>query len=109
MTFCVSSQAGSATTTVVQLTDVHLDMTYTPGTANADCGASVCCMSSTPPAASEDNMAGYWGGIQCDLPVWTFRDMLEQIRERHQVLEGTRTMCLNCLIDLSSLPRTLRT
>ena len=82
----ISPAPGSPTARVLQITDVHLDLAYTMGTLGDDCGEIMCCHSNTPMANTTDSEAGYWGDDVCDLPLWTFTDMLEQIKETHTVI-----------------------
>ena len=42
---------------VLHLADVHVDLTYTPGT-NVDCGLPCCCMQGTDMAGDGDKAAG---------------------------------------------------
>ena len=42
-----------------------------------------CCMNTTAMTDDSDKAAGVWGSFTCDLPFWTFEDMLMQIRETH--------------------------
>lgn len=75
-------QEGSPTTKILHLTDIHLDLSYTVGT-NTECGQPLCCTNNTEVAPSDDLAAGYWGSYSCDVPTWTFEDMLMHIREKH--------------------------
>jgi len=65
---------------VLQLADVHIDLTYTPGT-NVNCGLPCCCMAGTGVAEDEDAAAGFWGDYQCDIPLRTLEAMLSQVSE----------------------------
>jgi len=67
---------------VLHISDVHLDLSYTVGSV-ADCGKPMCCMNTTEMASDTSQAAGVWGSFTCDLPYWTFEDMLMQIRENH--------------------------
>ena len=78
---CFFIQEGSPTTKVLHISDVHLDLSYKVGT-NTDCGLPMCCMNFTEMADDPKKAAGYWGAYYCDLPVWTFEDMLSQIRDK---------------------------
>lgn len=40
-------------------------------------------MNSTAMADDPAKAAGYWGSYACDLPYWTFEDMLKHIKEAH--------------------------
>ena len=48
-----------------------------------DCGKPLCCSKETEMAPSVELEAGYWGSFPCDTPVWTFQDMLLNIKENH--------------------------
>lgn len=76
---------------VLHITDIHLDLDYTLGNAGKDCGATMCCHVDSGIANGTDQEAGYWGDNECDVPEWTYRDMLMQIRERHPVSYCTAT------------------
>ncbi|XP_054158127.1 sphingomyelin phosphodiesterase-like [Oppia nitens] len=70
-------------TKVVQVTDLHIDPYYTPG-SNADCGEPLCCRSSNGVAINADKAAGVWGDYRnCDLPISTLRHALKHISEVH--------------------------
>jgi len=73
---------GSPTRRILQIADVHLDLSYTIG-SNAACDLPNCCMNITGDADSPENAAQYWGDYRCDLPSWTFRNILEHIRDTH--------------------------
>jgi len=72
----------SPTMKIVQISDVHLDLSYTIG-SNAACDLPNCCMNVTGKADSAENAAQYWGDYRCDLPAWTFRHVAEHIKETH--------------------------
>jgi hypothetical protein len=39
---------------------------------------------------------GYWGSYKCDVPVWTFEDMLIHIRETHLDVSSMHSvLCVN--------------
>ena len=40
-------------------------------------------MNTTAMTDDSDKAAGVWGSFTCDLPFWTFEDMLMQIKETH--------------------------
>ena len=42
-----------------------------------------CCMNTTEMTSDASKAAGVWGSFTCDLPYWTFEDMLRQIKETH--------------------------
>jgi len=70
---------------VLQITDLHLDPTYTPGN-NALCGVASCCRQSQGPAPNSSAAAGYWGDYRnCDMPVHAFQNLLDHILATHPV------------------------
>ena len=40
-------------------------------------------MNTTEMTSDASKAAGVWGSFTCDLPYWTFEDMLMQIKETH--------------------------
>ncbi|EPB79533.1 Ser/Thr phosphatase family protein [Ancylostoma ceylanicum] len=67
---------------VLQLTDLHVDFDYKPG-SEADCDLPVCCREEIQ---SPKKAAGYWGAVgKCDIPYWTFKNMLEHINATHEI------------------------
>ena len=40
-------------------------------------------MNTTEMTSDTSKAAGVWGSFTCDLPYWTFEDMLMQIKENH--------------------------
>ena len=80
--FCLLIQEGSKSSKILHLTDIHLDLGYKVG-SNSDCSKPLCCTNDTEMAETAETAAGYWGSYSCDVPVWTFEDMLVQIREKH--------------------------
>ncbi|KAK0423677.1 hypothetical protein QR680_008272 [Steinernema hermaphroditum] len=64
---------------VLQISDLHFDMKYTPG-AEADCGLPICCQH--VPEGQAKSPAGFWGIIAaCDLPHWTIENMFQHLNE----------------------------
>lgn len=69
--------------TVVQVTDIHVDPYYTAGT-NAACGEPLCCRQSNGIASDNNKAAGVWGDYRnCDTPIVTLRHALKHISEKH--------------------------
>ena len=75
----------------MQLTDLHIDFEYQPGSL-ADCGQPLCCrnsstnLSSLNEAIKDDKKAGYWGDYRnCDSPLWTVENMFDFISKNEQV------------------------
>lgn len=71
---------------ILHLSDIHLDLSYKIG-ASADCGMPMCCMNTTVMTDDPNKAAGPWGSYTCDLPYWTFEDMLMHIKETHGEVE----------------------
>ncbi|CAG9764587.1 unnamed protein product [Ceutorhynchus assimilis] len=70
---------------ILQITDVHLDPLYSPG-SNAKCSEPLCCDSGVP--ANPEDAAGYWGDYKvCDMPWHTMENMMERIREKHKHID----------------------
>ncbi|KAK6737109.1 hypothetical protein RB195_019668 [Necator americanus] len=67
---------------VLQLSDLHVDFDYKPG-SEADCSLPVCCREEIQ---APNRAAGYWGTVgKCDIPYWTFKNMLEHINATHEI------------------------
>jgi len=73
---------GAPSRKILHISDVHLDLSYEIG-ALAACDLPNCCMNITGPADNPEDAAMYWGDYRCDLPSWTFRHMLEHIKQDH--------------------------
>ncbi|KAK4883571.1 hypothetical protein RN001_006890 [Aquatica leii] len=68
---------------ILQLSDVHYDAFYKPG-SNANCGESLCCESDSGEPKSDDEAAGYWGDYhECDIPWHTIENALTEMKQRH--------------------------
>ncbi|CAG9315260.1 unnamed protein product [Blepharisma stoltei] len=66
-------QTGNETFFVLQVTDMHIDFFYQPG-SEVDCNYPLCCRSG-------NGTAGYWGSrASCDTPPQTAIAFLEQIK-----------------------------
>ncbi|EPB80531.1 Ser/Thr phosphatase family protein [Ancylostoma ceylanicum] len=76
----------------LHLTDIHLDMLYTPG-LEAKCSEPQCCRPQQSPneisiAADVQQPAGQWGMVgDCDAPYWLLTNMLEFIQKNHKDLD----------------------
>jgi sphingomyelin phosphodiesterase len=55
-----------------QMSDIHVDMYYKPGTQN-NCNMPVCCRNGT-------GSTGVFGDYNCDLPIPTFQFALQQLQ-----------------------------
>ena len=51
-------------------------------------------MNTTEMADDENNAAGFWGSFTCDLPQWTFEEMLWHIQETHGDVCNFKTISL---------------
>ncbi|CAJ0608843.1 unnamed protein product [Cylicocyclus nassatus] len=77
---------------VLHLTDIHLDMLYTPG-LEAKCAEPQCCRPQQDPdevsvAAGVKEAAGQWGTVgNCDAPYWLLTNMLAFIQKNHKDLD----------------------
>uniref|UniRef100_A0A1I7XUQ1 Saposin B-type domain-containing protein n=1 Tax=Heterorhabditis bacteriophora TaxID=37862 RepID=A0A1I7XUQ1_HETBA len=76
---------------VLHLTDLHLDMLYTPG-LEAKCKEPQCCRPQQNPnelgKSKVSQMAGPWGTVgNCDVPYWLLINMLEFVRKNHRDLD----------------------
>lgn len=65
---------------VALLSDIHLSYDYAPGMSN-NCDKVLCCRSNSGLPSNEKEAAGKWGDYNCDIPVWTFQEVLKEIRE----------------------------
>ena len=71
---------------VLQLADIHVDLTYTPGT-QVNCGLPCCCLAGTSMAGEDEEAAGYWGSYQCDVPLYTVEAMMDDIAQTQPQLD----------------------
>ena len=63
---------------VLHLADVHVDLTYLPGSP-VNCGLPCCCMESTGLAGEGEQAAGEWGDYTCDIPLQTLEAMMTTV------------------------------
>ncbi|KAH1020512.1 hypothetical protein HUJ04_010157 [Dendroctonus ponderosae] len=78
-------QTGTGNIQILQITDVHLDPLYSPG-SNSKCSEPLCCESGTP--ANAEDAAGYWGDYAvCDMPWHTIDNMMDQIKKNHEDID----------------------
>ena len=82
---------------MLHLSDVHMDLSYKPGT-DAKCGKPLCCTNTTAMTDDPNKVAGYWGNYNCDLPYWTFEDMLWHIKEAHGEVSTSICRC-GCIAE----------
>jgi len=78
----VAPPEGTPVKKILHITDLHLDLTYTVGN-NAECDLPMCCGNTSGVAPTPESAAGHWGSYNCDVPHWTFKHILEHIREVH--------------------------
>lgn len=99
------SRAGSGTSgrasdsnkisSVVQITDVHIDPYYLPGT-DAACGQPLCCREANGRPVNSVNAAGTWGDYgNCDTPIGTVRASLKHIGEKHKDVRKLKMLLLD--------------
>ena len=43
----------------------------------------MCCGNTSGVPPTPESAAGYWGSYSCDVPTWTFKHILEHIRDAH--------------------------
>lgn len=67
------------TVTMYHLADLHIDLKYTPGAKRANCGDIMCCRGAV--AKKESDRAGKWGDYNCDLPIWTLKQIHHSVKE----------------------------
>ncbi|RWS17697.1 sphingomyelin phosphodiesterase-like protein 2, partial [Dinothrombium tinctorium] len=71
----------------VQLTDIHVDLNYAPGT-DSDCGEPLCCRLSNGFTKDVNRKAGVWGDYRkCDSPLITVIEALKHIKENHPFVD----------------------
>uniref|UniRef100_A0A7E4V9S7 Sphingomyelin phosphodiesterase n=1 Tax=Panagrellus redivivus TaxID=6233 RepID=A0A7E4V9S7_PANRE len=84
---------GPPTYRVLQLSDLHFDLDYAPG-SEADCGQPICCQNKQLKLKGARNRsiqkpkkpAGYWGtNGPCDIPYWTIENMLANINKTEKL------------------------
>ncbi|KAI0218479.1 hypothetical protein L0F63_005459, partial [Massospora cicadina] len=74
----INGLPGSRHLRILQLSDIHVDYGYTPG-SEADCGLPICCqLSSTH--KDRKRSAGVWGDYNCDLAPSMLNSMLDYIQ-----------------------------
>ena len=63
---------------VLQIADVHVDLTYLAGSP-VNCGLPCCCLGSTGLAEEGEQAAGEWGDYTCDIPLQTLEAMMTTV------------------------------
>ncbi|KAA1479007.1 hypothetical protein DENSPDRAFT_89208 [Dentipellis sp. KUC8613] len=69
---------GRPTFQVVHLSDVHIDRKYTVG-AEANCGESICCRTTSSSSGNTTEPAGPFGNARCDSPVDLAESLLRAV------------------------------
>lgn len=72
---------------ILQITDIHLDLNYIPGSI-ANCKDFLCCRADSVPInrLSRNITAGYWGSTnKCDVPIQLIESMFEHIATNEDV------------------------
>lgn len=65
---------------ILQLTDIHYDPEYQPG-SNSNCGEQLCCQTGHPKEFKDQ--AGFWGDYNvCDMPWHTVENLAKHIKEK---------------------------
>eukprot|EP00475_Leptophrys_vorax_P022677 TRINITY_DN30897_c0_g1_i1.p1 TRINITY_DN30897_c0_g1~~TRINITY_DN30897_c0_g1_i1.p1 ORF type:complete len:561 (-),score=125.20 TRINITY_DN30897_c0_g1_i1:1206-2888(-) len=90
---------------VLHLSDIHVDIQYSPG-YETNCGEPICCRPSNGPGKTPETSAGVWGDYNCDAPPALYEHALGWVKENlpdidfavvtgdlpaHNVWEITRT------------------
>lgn len=69
-----NNSTNSGVVRILQLTDIHLDPYYAPGSED-ECGTFLCCRASYGPGN-----AGQFGDYQCDLPLVTLQGLFSYVQ-----------------------------
>jgi sphingomyelin phosphodiesterase len=93
-------EANSPVFRILQLSDLHVDFEYQPGSI-AECGQPLCCRNASTLGSTQkqkhpflrghaqknrSQLAGYWGDYRnCDIPLWTLENMFEHISNNEKV------------------------
>jgi len=98
----------------LHISDMHPDPLYKIG-SNQDCVLPLCCRE-----YDGKGSAGKWGDYNCDIPIWTFMEMFDQIQEiqpqpdfvlitgdytPHDVWNQTKDDIINRLHNVSAILR----
>ncbi|KAI1289740.1 MAM and LDL-receptor class A domain-containing protein 1 [Halotydeus destructor] len=77
------SANGSKVFKIAQITDIHFDPYFSPGT-RTDCGEPVCCRTVNGPARTLAAMARIWGDYtDCDTPFFTVDSAVKTLATEH--------------------------
>lgn len=72
---------------ILHISDLHITRDYEINSSGS-CGFPLCCKKGLASQVEDTfgrSKAGKWGNYQCDIPQWLIDDMLQHIREYHQV------------------------
>lgn len=73
--------------TIVQVTDIHFDPEYQPGSL-AQCDEPMCCRETPASGVSDAARAGYWSDYRdCDTPLHTIENALDHIKETYKTID----------------------
>ncbi|XP_068081271.1 sphingomyelin phosphodiesterase [Anabrus simplex] len=73
--------------TIIHLSDIHYDPAYDVNGTVA-CQQPVCCRYSRDPPEDVKDIAGYWGDYRnCDVPLHSLENTLEEIVQRHPKID----------------------
>ena len=89
----LTTNQGKQTFRVLQISDLHFDIFYQPGSESL-CLSPICCQADSTNMHQRNpktrnhviKPAGYWGTIgKCDVPYWTIENMLQHINKTEKV------------------------
>ncbi|XP_076437537.1 sphingomyelin phosphodiesterase-like isoform X2 [Babylonia areolata] len=112
----VLPKPGSPTLRVLHLTDIHLDLLYTPDT-DANCHEPLCCRSYDGKPEPGQDGAGHYGDYRnCDTPMWTLEGLFSHLSQQqydyimwtgdlpaHNVWNQSRTDQTGLLYNLTAM------
>jgi len=85
----IEPEENNETINIVQITDIHYDPKYEPY-GNSYCDEPTCCREGQNGTNISGKVAGYWGDYNyCDSPWHTVVDVLDHIRDEHQVYKNS--------------------
>lgn len=73
--------------TIVQISDIHFDPEYKPGSL-ADCEEPLCCRVTQAGEILEESKAGYWSDYRdCDAPLHMVENAFAHVKETHEKID----------------------
>jgi sphingomyelin phosphodiesterase len=72
-------KAGSPTTRILFISDIHFDKNYTPG-LNAECGEPLCCRPPNGAPPPGKRAAGFWGDYNCDSTIHLLDNLFSHLK-----------------------------